>query len=164
MNRTLEADVTHRFVAAAILFALAACATPNGEVTAKPRIDFVDVASFDTQLAVSMHDRLPRVEVQFYDRITPSKLPPRLQRWLMEVEQGGGKVAVTMPPDSVTAKNPFLIVSALSSLWSAQKLAREAGELAELRNARKYDAELKLKFDERGEIAVERVVFTPRGL
>ena len=154
-----------RFLIGAVVLSLAACGAnpPATTAAAKPQIDFIDVASFDSQLASSLHQQLPRVDVQFYDRITPSQMPPRLQRWLAEVEQGSGKVAVTMPPNSVAAKTPFLIVSALSSLWTAQKLAREAGQAAELRTARKYNAELKLKTDEHGEIAIDRVVFTPRG-
>jgi hypothetical protein len=148
-------------VALFVLGALAGCAQSPAAPEAKPQIEFVDLTSFDSQLAASLDRPLQRVEVQFYDRITPSQLPPRLQRWLAAVESGGGKISVNAPQSTVASKSPFLIISAITSLWSAQKFAKEASHEAALRAASRYDVELQLKEDEHG-VAVTRVVFTQR--
>lgn len=139
-------------------------AAPAADAQAQPqsRLAFVDVESFDGRLGNSLAGALPRVDVEFYDRITPSQLPVRLQRWLSSVENGGGKISVTPPPGSLTARSPMLLVSLVTSLWSGQKFAKEMSQVAELRSARNYDAEVLLKNDGRGDVTVDRVVFTPR--
>jgi hypothetical protein len=147
-----------------LLLILAGCsaAPPAVRQEAKPSLQFVDLQQFDQDLAVSLAAPLPRVEVSFYDRIAPSKLPPRVQEWMAAVEDGGGKVRVVPPPGSVTAKNPFLLISAVSALWQGQKVLREASAAAALRKAHAYDAELVLRQSEAGDVFVDRVVFLQR--
>ena len=147
-----------RIVVLAVL--LAGCAAPASKVEARPQLQYLDLPSFDEQISASLRS-LPRVEVTFHDKVSPSKLPERLQRWLSAVETNGGKVAVIPPPTTVAAKNPLMLVSAVSTLWSAHKMAKEAMEAEALRAAGKYDAELQLGA-EGGELVVSRVVFTQR--
>jgi hypothetical protein len=144
---------------------LAACAAPAPSATtgaAKPEIDFVDLQQFDRDLGASLSATLPRVEVAFYDRIAPSALPPRLQRWLGASDQGGGKLRVVPPPGSVTPRNPLLLISMISSLWSGQKVAAEIAAERSLRVAHNYDVRMLLRQDERGETVVDRIVFEQR--
>ena len=89
-------------------------------------------------------------------------MPERLQQWMASVEAGGGTVKVTPPKSSVTAKNPFLIISAISTLWTASKMAKEAAVKAQFQKAQSYDAEILLKVDDKGDTLVDQVVFVQR--
>ena len=77
-----------------LLASLTACETnpaqPARPVAAKAELQFVDLAGFDRDLSASLSATLPRIEVAFYDRITPSAVPERLQHWMAAVELGGG--------------------------------------------------------------------------
>lgn len=128
-------------------------------VAPQSRLNFMDLQRFDQELAGSLSAPLPRVEVAFYDRVVPSTLPERLQKWMASVEAGGGKVKVTPPPSSVTARSPIAIISAISALWSANKMVRDAANEAQFRAARAYDAEVVLKQDNKGDTVIDRIVF-----
>lgn len=128
----------------------------------KPELQFVDLQGFDKDLAGSLAAPLPKVDVAFVDRIVPSAMPDRLQQWMASVEAGGGKVKLVPPKSSVTAKNPFMLLSAASTLWSASKMAKEMAVKAQFNAARAYDAEIQLKTDDRGDTVVDRVVFIKR--
>jgi hypothetical protein len=145
---------------------LAACganpATPVGHASAQPSLQFVDLQGFDRDLAASLQAPLPAVEVAFYDRVTPSALPERLQHWMAAVELGGGTVKVVPPKSSVTAKSPFLLISLASSLWSASKMVKDLSAQAQFKSAQAFDANIILKLDEQGESVVEKVVFVQR--
>lgn len=144
---------------------LAACANaPPSETGGTPAasLQFLDRQQFDQELSVSLGAPLPRVEVSFYDRITPSKLPTRVQDWMSAVEAGGGKVRVVQPPGSVTPKSPILLIGAISALWQGQKTMREVSAAAALRAAHGYDADLILRQADSGDVFVERVVFVQR--
>lgn len=158
-----------RAVAALVFASLLLAACQSGPTAAdaapevpKAEVPFVDLLGFDRQLAASMSAPLPKVEVAFYDRITPSAMPDRLQKWMASVEAGGGSVKVVPPKSTVTAKNPFLLISAATTLWSASKAAKEYSQEAQFRAARAYDAEILLKVDDKGETVVDRVVFAQR--
>lgn len=149
-----------------IALALAGCESlpTQAESAAPPKsqVQFVDLQDFDRDLVKSFGAPLPRVDVSFYDRITPSVLPERLQKWMASVEAGGGTVKVTQPPSSVTAKNPFLLISLLSTIWTASKTAHEYSQQAQYKVAHAYDAEIKLKLDDKGETVVDKVAFVRR--
>lgn len=150
----------------ALAFALLACESnptqSESTAPAKSALQFVDLQGFDRELTASLSSPLPKVDVAFYDRITPSALPERLQQWMASVEAGGGSVKVVPPKSSVTAKNPFLLISAISTLWSASKTAKEMSTQSQFRVAHAYDAEIILKQDDKGESVVDKVVFVQR--
>ena len=137
-------------------------AQPVSAAPPKPELQFVDLQGFDRDLGASLAAPLPQVEVAFYDRITPSAMPPRLEQWMAAVETGGGSVTVVPPKPSVTSKSPFLLISAISSLWSASKMAKEMSARALYKSAGAYDAQIILKTDDKGDSVVERVVFLQR--
>lgn len=149
-----------------LAFTLSACETNPAQtaspVPAKSELKFVDLSGFDRDLSASLSAPLPRVEVAFYDRITPSAVPERLQHWMAAVELGGGSVKVVPPQSSVTAKSPFLIISLVSSLWSASKMVKELSAKAQFKSAQGFDAEILLKVDDKGESVVDKVVFLQR--
>jgi hypothetical protein len=145
---------------------LVACESnpPHGTnaAPAKSELQFADLQGFDRDLAGSLSSPLPKVDVAFYDRIAPSALPERLQRWMASVEAGGGSVTVVPPESSVTAKSPMLLISAASTLWSATKIVKEYAAKAVFDPAHKYDAQIILKQDDKGESLVDKVVFVKR--
>jgi hypothetical protein len=148
---------------------MSACATDSpspaaqsAAAAANTDLQFVDLASFDKDLSGSLAKPVPKVEVAFYDRVTPSALPDRMQKWMASVEDSGGSVKVVPPKSTVTAKNPFLLLSAVSAIYSANKLAHAASADALLHAARVYDAEILLKVDGRGDTVVDKIVFERR--
>ena len=149
-----------------LVLGLAACEsnppTPPAVASAKAELQFSDLQGFDRDLAGSLSSPLPKVDVAFYDRIAPSALPERLQHWMASVEAGGGTVTVVPPPSSVTPKSPMLLISAISTLWSASKMAKEYAAKALFTPAHAYDAQIILKQDAKGDSLVDRVVFVKR--
>ncbi|NQW81235.1 MAG: hypothetical protein HQ445_08695 [Polaromonas sp.] len=157
------------YLFAALFLLLSACAANSPptpvKALAKPELTFVDLQSFDRELTAALSEPLPMVEVAFFDRITPSALPDRLQHWMVSVEAGGGSVKVLPPKSSLTPRDPFLIISLLTSLWSASDMFKSLSNQAQYKSARGFDAEIILKMDDKGDAVVDRVVFLkkPKG-
>ena len=155
------------WLAAAVIAAvLSACAADPGTpaapavaASAKPQLNFVDVPSFDKELSGSLASTLPQVEVAFYDKVTPSALPARLEKWMAAVEDGKGTVKVVQPKSTVAPKNPLMLLSLVSAIYSANKLAHAASATAEFRPAHSFNADILLKIDDRGDTVVDKVVF-----
>ena len=149
-----------------LAFALVACDSnptqPASPSPPKAEIQFMDLQGFDRDLAGSLSAPLPKVEVGFYDRIAPSALPERIQRWMASVEAGGGKVKVVPPNTGITAKDPFLLISLITSLWSGSKMVKEVSAQAQFKAAEAYDAEIILKQDDKSGTVVDKVVFVQR--
>jgi predicted small secreted protein len=129
---------------------------------AKPELQFLDFQSFDKDLQNSLSMPLPTVEVTFLDRVSPNVIPDRLQKWMAAVEADGGQVQIIEPPPAFAPKDPFLLVSIVSSLWSASKVVREAAQNNQFKAAKGYDAKLILKNSEQGGTVVEKVIFVAR--
>ena len=151
-----------------LVLALAGCATESqnlGVTEARPvqsQLQFVDFPGFDRDLSSSLAAPLPMVAVSFYDRVTASAMPLRLQQWMASVEAGGGSVNVVPPKSTVSARSPMLVIGAISALYSASKMAKEMSSDAQFLAARAYDAEIILKADDKGDAVVDRVVFKQR--
>ncbi len=149
-----------------VLVASVGCSsTPLAAQSANPPkadMQFVDLQGFDRELGSALSAPLPRVDVAFYDRVSPNALPERLQRWMASVENGGGTVKVVPPKSSVTSKSPLLLISAISTLWSASSIAKDMAVNAQFKAARAFDAEILLKTDDRGDSVVDKVVFVKR--
>jgi hypothetical protein len=150
-----------------LLAALSACETrpsaPDGTpIAPKQQLSFLDTQGFDQELSGSLSALLPKVNVGFYDKVSPNSLPERLQAWLSAVEAGGGKVNVVKPKAEITAKSPFMLLSLASSLWTASKAAKEVSARAHFLPAQQYDADLILKLDDSGQTVVDAVIFTAR--
>ena len=160
-------DFAHRsLLAVAVTLALAACETspalPAAAGPAKAQLQFIDLQDFDRDLSNALTAPLPKVEIGFYNRITPSALPDRLQRWMGAVEAGGGQVKVVSPPPAIAAKSPTLLISIASSIWSASKMVKEIAAQNQFKAAGAFDAQIILKLNSQGDSEVDRVVFTQR--
>ncbi len=128
----------------------------------KSSLEFIDLQGFDRELHQSLAATLPVVDVAFYSRISPSAMPERLQKWMAAVEAGGGKIKVTPPKSSVTAKNPFMIIGVVNFAFNLSKAAKMEAEYSQFKPAKSFDAEIVLKADGEGQSIVDKVVFTPR--
>ena len=163
MNVTMKYRQT---LVLSLLIGLAGCQTnplqPATPTPPKASLQFLDLQGFDQDMTQSLSASLPQVEVAFFDRVTPSAMPERLQQWVSSAQQGGGQVTVTPPKSSVTAKNPFLLISAISTLWSASNMAREMATKSQFQAARGYNAEIILKQDDRGDTVVDKVIFAKK--
>jgi hypothetical protein len=162
MNRLIKHLAMGLFIAASLSACESAPESPTVNNAPKTEIQFVDLQGFDADLYLAMSTQLPKVDVNFYDRVSPSAVPSRLQNWLSSVEAGGGKVKITPPKSDISAKDPFLLLSMLSSIWSASKVAKEASSHSQFAPARGYDAELVLKEDSNGHSVIDHVVFVKR--
>ena len=153
-------------VGAALVAALSGCANSPGQRVssspAKTELTFVDLQGFDRDLTGSLSSPLPKVDVKFYDRVTPSALPLRLQQWMASVEANGGTVKVVPPKSTLTSKNPFMLIGAISALWSASKTVKDMSSQSQFDSAKDFDAEIILKQDDQGDSVVDRVVFLKR--
>ena len=158
-------------LSAALSLSLTGCATDatppastlvTGAVSAQPTLDFIDLQSFDRALGAALAAPFPKVEVAFFDHVAPSALPERLQHWMDSVQAGGGSVKVVAPPSGVTAKSPFLLISLLSSVWTASEAFKGLSTRSHYKVAQAYDAQIVLKADDKGDALVERVVFTKK--
>lgn len=153
-------------LAFACVLALPGCETPpvSGAAAAPPsaELQFLDFQGFDRDLTASLSAPLPSVQVAFLDRVTPSAMPNRLQTWMAAVESSGGKVQVEPPKTGMTPKSPALLISAITSLWSASKMAKELSERKQFEAAKAYDARIVLKLDGKGEAVVDKIVFVQR--
>ena len=129
---------------------------------AKPELQFLDFQSFDKDLQNSLSTPLSKVEVTFLDRVSPNSIPDRLQKWMAAVEADGGQVQVIEPPPAFAPKDPFLLMSIVSSLWNASKMVRDAAQGNQFKAAKGYDAQLILKNSEQGGTVVEKVIFVER--
>ena len=137
----------------------AAAPAPAVAASANLQISFVDVPSFDKELSGSLASKLSQVEVAFFDKVTPSALPARLEKWMAAVEVGKGTVKVVPPKSTVAPKNPLLLLSVVSSIYSANKLAHAAATTVEFFPAHAFNADILLKVDDKGDTVVDKVVF-----
>ncbi len=133
--------------------------SPSPSPAAKPSLEFVDLQAFDSDLRTSLSAPLPKVDVAFFGRITPSALPERLQHWMTAVQAGGGSVKVVPPASTVTTRNPMMLINLLSSFWTASEAIKSRSTQAQYRVAHAFDAQIVLKLDDKGDTVVDRVVF-----
>jgi len=122
-------------------------------------LSFVDLPQFDRQLSQSLNADLPQVDVVFYEKVSPNQVPERLQRWLSAVERTGGKVRVNPPPNDITPKDPFFLLSLLGSLVSSIKGIAEVQSDLPLVSAQGRDVVISLERNARGEVIIGKMAF-----
>jgi hypothetical protein len=142
--------------------AQAPAASSAPAVAAKAQLQFADLQVFDHELFAALHASLPDVNVAFYDRITPSALPDRLQKWMAAIEEGGGQVKITPPPSTVSAKSPFLLIGLANFAMNVSKVNKAAAAASQFKPAQAYNANIQLKVDDKGDTIIDKVLFTPR--
>lgn len=154
---------TFTLLAISLVVFITACAnTTTSAVEVKPDLEFIDLDGFDQSLNASLRANLPVVDVTVVNATTATSIPPRIQTWLQSVESGGGKVTVTPPKSTIAAKNPLLLFSLVSGIWNATRATKAINSHDLHKSANKYDAELLLKIDDKGERLIDKIVFTER--
>ena len=136
--------------------------TPVDTQTLSGKLNFIDVAKFDRDLASAMSQKNNITEVAFYEKVSPNSVPERLQKWLAVVEAKGGKVLVEPPPNELVSRSPFAALSLVGSLISTIKgLAHFNSEkIYDAANGR--DAVISLQRNNKGEVVVNTIKFVKR--
>jgi dihydroxy-acid dehydratase len=78
-------------------------------------LSFIDIGNFDRELTASLNAPLDSVDVVFYEKVSPNKMPERLQKWISAVERSGGNVKVETPPNEPKPRSALTILSLLGT-------------------------------------------------
>lgn len=128
--------------------------------TPSPSLTFLDVQKFDRDLAASLDAGIERVEVSFYDPVSPNALPERLQKWVAATQAQGGRFTVEPPPGEPRPKSPMALISLLSSAFSGAKGLLAIQQDRALASAKKRDMVLMLERDAKTQkVQVAKLVF-----
>jgi len=145
-------------------FIIGCSSTVNTSQEIKPtnQLNFIDLGKFDRELAVSLKDIDESVGVSFYEKVSPNQVPERLQKWISSVEQSGGRVNVEQPKGEMTSKDPFSIISIISSIIGGAKNFADYRKNDIYQNMKGRDAVVELERNPKGEVVVSRVQFVKR--
>lgn len=94
--------------------------SPKSDTT-DSTLNFVDINKFDKDLAASLTSSHNEVTVLFYTKVSPNKLPERIQQWISAAESSGGKVRVEHPPNEPSPRTILPLLSLLGTVYSALK-------------------------------------------
>jgi hypothetical protein len=147
------------------LLALVGCVTnpaSPSSATAQPRLNFVDLDAFDRDLAASLRADQEQVEIQFFEKVSPNALPPRLQKWLQTAEGTGGRIQVEPPEGELVARNPLALLSLFGTLFSTAKAALQIQQESQLNAARDHDVRILLERAADGRVLVNKITFKKR--
>jgi hypothetical protein len=152
-----------RVLSLGILAFVSACAAPPHIVKIdgppKAKVTFIDVANFDAELASSLNAPLDSVEVLFYEKISPNKMPERLQKWISAIERSGGNVKINTPPNEPKPRSPLALLSLLGSAYSPIKSFVDAQPASYLSSAKGRNAVISLARSPNGDLLVEKIGF-----
>lgn len=126
-----------------------------------PGLTFLDIQKFDRDLAAALEAGIDRVEISFYDPVSPNALPERIEKWVSAAQAQGGKVTVLPPPGEPTPKSPIALIGLIGSAVSAAKAMAAIQQDRLLTNARKRDVLVLLERDTTTQrVQVAKVVLT----
>jgi hypothetical protein len=131
----------------------------NSKAEAKSNIVFIDIGKFDSELHASLVEKSEPVVVSFYDKVSPNAMPERLQKWLTTLERSGGKIEIESPPNELAPKNPALLLSLFSGLWSGMKAMTEIQDEQALKAAKGRTAVISLERNAAKQLVVSKVTF-----
>jgi hypothetical protein len=103
-----------------------------------------------------------QVEIQFFEKVSPNALPPRLQKWLQTAEGTGGRVQVEPPQGELVARNPLALLSLFGTLFSTAKAAIQIQQESQLNAVRNHDVHIQLERTPDGRVLVGLVTFKKR--
>jgi hypothetical protein len=99
------------------------CSSPSPTVRSnnepKQTLSFIDISNFDRELTTSLQARMDSVDIIFYEKVSPNKIPERLQKWIAAVERFGGYVKIEIPPNEPTPKIAITALGLLGTAYSA---------------------------------------------
>ena len=138
-----------------VLAFLSACAAPPNSA----KVDVAPKAKVDAELASSLNAPLDSVEVLFYERISPNKMPERLQKWISAIERSGGTVKINTPPNEPKPRNPIALLGLLGSAYTTIKSFVDAQPASYLSSAKGRNAVISLARSPNGDLLVEKIGF-----
>ena len=124
------------------------------------KLNFVDIAKFDKDLATSLSSDLNEVNVLFYSKVSPNRLPDRIQQWISAAESTGGKVRVDQPPNEPTSRAILPLLSLLGTAYSAYKDHLAHQQETYLSAAKGRNVVIALERSPSGDLLVEKIQFT----
>jgi len=127
-----------------------------------PRLFFLDIPKFDSDLNAVLSRKSEAVDVNFYDPVSPNNEPERLQKWISAVEQAGGTVKVEPPPNDAVPKNPLVLLSLFAGLWSGLKALNEIKKERAYLAAANRNVAIVLDRDSSGQVVVKQITFSSR--
>jgi hypothetical protein len=166
MKLNLEFRVSPAIMLLALVFTIGACTpsiplNPSAQSSvAEPQISFVDIGKFDKDLATSLSSDLAEVNVSFYTKVSPNKIPDRMQQWISAVENSGGKVRVEHPPNEPAPRSILPLLSLLGTAYSALKDRLAAQPDIHLNAAKGRNVVIALERSPNGDLLVNRIQFT----
>jgi len=128
-------------------------------------VAFLDGDNFDNKLVESLSFDHDEVSIKLYDKFSPNKMPPRIQKWVSHLEKNGGKIQMVEPPSEsgVTAKDPFLIFSLVNAIKSMLPLAEQVqSEKNYYMNTKDRDVKFILARNAKNEVVIDRLVFVKK--
>ena len=128
-------------------------------------VAFLDGDNFDNKLVDSLSFDHDEVSIKLYDKFSPNKMPPRIQKWVSHLEKNGGKIQMVEPPSEsgVTAKDPFLIFSLVNAIRSMLPIAEQVqSEKNYYLNTRDRDVKFILTRNARNELVIDRLIFVKK--
>ena len=146
-----------------ILLLLNACSTnsPTTQSNNEPKqkLGFIDIGNFDHELSSSLNSQINVVDVMFYEKVSPNKIPERLQKWIAAVERSGGHVKVETPPNEPTPRSALTLLSLLGTAYSTIKNHIASQPESFLSSTKGRNAVISLERGTNGELLVEKVRF-----
>ena len=149
-----------------LVFSMSACQTVStkieNQVGIRTTVSFIDLEGFDADLALALRSSAAPITVEFLEKPSPNDTPARLQKWVSQVRENGGKVKIEMPKNELTPKNPFAIFGIIGSLWSGASAISEMSEQQKYKSANGRDAIIKLERNDAKELVIEQVIFVKK--
>jgi hypothetical protein len=167
MHRILTTPAwLHRMLISCLFFGLMGCATkvqldgPPSTGAIETNVNFVDIAKFDKDLASSLSSDLSEVNVLFYTKVSPNKLPDRIQQWISAAESAGGKVRVQHPSNEPAPRAILPLLSLLGTAYSAYKDHLAHQHEMYLNAAKGRNVVIALERAPSGDLLIEKIQFT----
>ncbi len=134
--------------------------THSHSSVAEQQLNFVDIGKFDKDLAASLSSDLEEVNVFFYNKVTPNKIPDRMQYWISAVENSGGKVKVQHPATEPMPRSILSLLSLLGTAYSTLKDRISTQPGPHLNAARGRNLVIELEREPNGYLMVKKMKFT----
>jgi len=158
-------DLYKKLLLSLVSYLIVGCSSTvniSQEIKPSNQLNFIDIGKFDNELAVSLKELDGTVDIAFYQKVSPNQMPERLQKWISSVEQSGGRVNVEQPNGELASKDPFSIISIISSLIGGAKNFADFRTNDIYKNINGRDASVKLGRNSNGEVVVDKVQFVKR--
>ena len=147
----------------ALVFSVSACQTVStkvdDEVGIRTTVSFIDLEGFDVDLALALRSSAEPITVDFLEKPSPNNTPERLQKWVSQVRENGGRVKVEMPKNELTPKNPFALFGMIGSLWSGVSAISKMTDEQKYELANGRDAIIRLERGPNKELVIGQIVF-----